>query len=134
MTITDEPTATPDELPRWSVADVYPSLDDRAFTDALETLDADVTRLIALFDEHDIRQVEPRTPTDADGQAADAALRAYNDVARLLGELQVAALSVTATDSRDDGAQALMSRLEQQGSRIAPLLARLAEWVHSLGV
>ena len=61
MTITDEPTATPDELPRWSVADVYPSLDDRAFTDALETLDADVTRLIALFDEHDIRQVEPRT-------------------------------------------------------------------------
>ena len=134
MTITDEPTRLDDELPRWSVADVYPSLDDRSFTDAMETLDADVTRLVALFDEHDIRQTEPRTPTAADGAAADEALRAYNDVSALMSELAVATLSVTATDSRDDAARALMSRVEQQGSRLTPLLARLAEWVHALGV
>ncbi|MAT04600.1 MAG: oligoendopeptidase F [Acidimicrobiaceae bacterium] len=135
MTITDQPHAeSGDALPRWSVADLYPSLDDRAFTDAMETLDADVSRLVALFDEHGIRQLEPRPPTPADGEAADQVVRAYNDVARLMGELSVATLSVTATDSRDDAARALASRLEQQGSRLAPLLARLAEWVHALGV
>lgn len=135
MTLTDDTTRTGDtELPRWSVADVYPSLDDRSFTDAMETLDADVTRLIALFDEHDIRQTDPRPPTAADGQAADEALRMFNEVSALMSELGVATLSVTATDSRDDAARALMSRVEQQGSRLTPLLARLAEWVHALGV
>ncbi|TDT16763.1 pepF/M3 family oligoendopeptidase [Ilumatobacter fluminis] len=135
MTLTDDSTRTGDtELPRWSVADVYPSLDDRSFTDAMETLDADVTRLIALFDEHDIRQTDPRAPTAADGQAADVALRMFNEVSALMSELGVATLSVTATDSRDDAARALMSRVEQQSSRLTPLLARLAEWVHALGV
>ncbi len=135
MTLTDDTTRTGDtELPRWSVADVYPSLDDRSFTDAMETLDADVTRLIALFDEHDIRQTDPRPPTATDGEAADEALRMFNEVSALMSELGVATLSVTATDSRDDAARALMSRVEQQSSRLTPLLARLAEWVHALGV
>ena len=135
MTITDDSNRTDEvSLPRWSVADVYPSLSDRSFTDAMETLDADVTRLVALFDEHGIRQTEPRPPTADDGEAADEALQKYNDVSALMNELAVAALSVTATDTRDDAALALMSRLEQQGSRLTPLLARLAEWVHALGV
>ena len=135
MTITDDTARTDDtELPRWSVADVYPSLGDRTFTDAMETLDAEVTRLIALFDEHDIRRTEPRAPGAADGAAADDAIRALNEVSALMSELGVATLSVTAIDSRDDAARALMSRVEQHGSRLTPLLARLAEWVHALGV
>jgi oligoendopeptidase F len=137
MTDTIDHTAAADDaepLPRWSIADIYPTLDDRTFVGSLETLDAEVTRLIALFDEHDIRQVEPRPVSDADGDVADQVLQAYNSSAELLQELAVAVLSVTATDSRDDDAQALQSRLDRQSSRVGPLLSRLAEWVHALGV
>jgi oligoendopeptidase F len=121
-------------LPRWSVADVYPALDDRSFVDALEQLDADISRLIATFDEHQVRRVERRDVTPADGDVADRVLRAYNDTASLLGELRAAVLAATAIDSRDEAAQALMSRLDRHAARTTPLMARLAEWVHALGV
>ena len=43
MTGTDALTETaPEDLPRWSVADVHESLDARTFTDALERVDAGV--------------------------------------------------------------------------------------------
>ena len=67
MTITD-----PTELPRWSVTDVHESFEARTFTDAMERVGADVSRLEALFDEHGIRAVPPRQVTAADGAAADA--------------------------------------------------------------
>jgi oligoendopeptidase F len=126
--------ADPEDLPRWSIADVYPSFDDRSFVGSLETLDAEITRLIALFDEHDIRRVDPRPVTDDDGVVADQVLQAFNTGADLLQQLAVAVLSATATNSRDEAAQALRSRIERQSSRVTPLMARLAEWVHSLGV
>ena len=63
-------------LPRWSVADVHESFDARSFMDAMERLGADVGRLAALFDEHEIRGVAPRTPNADDGAAADAVITA----------------------------------------------------------
>jgi pepF/M3 family oligoendopeptidase len=117
------------------VADVYPSLNDRSFTDALETLDAGVTRLVALFDEHDIRGgSRPAELTDREGAAADQVVAAYNDVAGLMTQLAAAARSVTAVDSRDEHAAAVTSTVDVQRARVAPLLARLAEWVHRIGV
>jgi pepF/M3 family oligoendopeptidase len=123
-----------DELPRWSVADVHASLDARSFVDAMERLGADTTRLVALFDEHDVRAVEPRPVTADDGRAADAAITAFNQVATLVDELAATVYATVSTDSRDELAQRLYSRLEAEQARISPLLARLADWVHALGV
>ena len=39
-------------LPRWSVADVHESFESRTFTDSMERLGASITRLEALFEEH----------------------------------------------------------------------------------
>src|SRR3990170_8062299 len=69
-------TASP--LPRWSTADVHASLDAQSFRDAMERADAGATRLVALFDEHGIRAVEPRPIDASDGAAADAVIREYN--------------------------------------------------------
>ena len=44
MTTTDD---RPDELPRWSVADVHESLEARSFVDAMELHQADIARLEA---------------------------------------------------------------------------------------
>jgi oligoendopeptidase F len=121
-------------LPRWSVADVHASFDARSFVDAMEQVVADTTRLTALFDEHDIRRCEQRVATAADGEAADAILRAVNETERRSEVVAAYVYATVSTDSFDERAQGLFSELEVLESRQRPLLARLAEWVNSLGV
>jgi pepF/M3 family oligoendopeptidase len=131
MTTIDNPST---ELPRWSVADVHESLDARSFTDAQERITADADRLVALFDERGIRATDPRPVTTADGEAADAVISAFNLLGTAFGELEATVYATVTTDSRDERAQSLASRLSVQEAKIDPLLARLADWVHSLGV
>ena len=135
MSTDTEPDTNPaEQLPRWSVADVHESLDARSFVDATERLGAEITRLVALFDEHEIRAIEPRPATDDDGRHADAAIRAFNEITTLVEELGATVYATVSTDSRDEQAQRLFSRLQTDQARITPLTARLADWVHALGV
>jgi pepF/M3 family oligoendopeptidase len=122
-----------DTLPRWRITDVYDSVTSRNYTDALEQATADITRLVALFDQHDIRAMEPRQATAADGAAADAAIRAYNDLARHLGVMGAYAYALVTTDSRDEQGQAARSQIQSASAAVSPLLSRLAEWVQALG-
>lgn len=122
------------ELPRWSVTDVHESLGARSFVEARERIGAGVTRLMALFDEHDVRAVEPRPVTPEDGDVADAVIAAYNAVGDEFQELRATVHATVTTDSRNELAQSLASQLDVEQAKIAPLLARLADWVHALGV
>jgi pepF/M3 family oligoendopeptidase len=135
MTSTETaPPPSSAELPRWSVADVHESLTARSFVDAMERLGAEVTRLVALFDEHGIGAMTSRAVTAADGAAADAAIAAYNATAQELHELSAVVYATVTTNSRDELAQSLASRLHDEEARLGPLVARLAGWVHALGV
>jgi hypothetical protein len=127
-------TDTVETLPRWSVADVHESFGSRSFVDALEQVGADSIRLAALFDEHDVRRCEPRAVTAADGQAADAIIRAVNETDRRSDVISAYVYATVATDSFDETGQALLSELEVIESQQRPLLGRLAAWVGSLGV
>lgn len=120
-------------LPRWSVADVHESLESRSFTDAMERVGAAAERLTALFDEHGVRAVEPRTPNEADGETADAVIEAFNHTSAELEILEAYVYATVSTNSRDERAQGLLSELEVVGAKLSPLLARLADWVASLG-
>lgn len=123
----------PDVLPRWSTAAVHTSLDAQSFRDAVERAAAEVTRLVALFDEHGVRAVESRDVEAADGVAADAVIDAYN---RAMADAQTTvatAYAFVTTNSRDDQAQAAFAELTALQAQVAPLLARLADWVHALG-
>ena len=120
-------------LPRWSVADVHESFDARSFIDSMERLGADVGRLTSLFDEHDVRGTEPRTPTSDDAAAADAVITAFNAVAEASNILAAYVYATVSTDSRNEKAQGLLSELEVMESKLSPLTARLAEWVAALG-
>jgi oligoendopeptidase F len=122
------------DLPRWSIDDVFDSLHGSQFRAAMERAGAEVSRLVATCDEHGIRSIAPRPVTEHDGRAADAVIQAYN---RAAGELDVVGAAVYATvttDSRDEHASALLSQLEMDDATMRPLLARLADWVHALGV
>lgn len=122
-----------DELPRWSTADVYASFDSREFVDAMERLRSDVDRLVARFDDDGIRAVEPRTPTQDDADATARAIDAYNQTVEHGSTLRATAYAAVATNTRDEQAQAVLSEIDDRHASITPLLARLADWVASLG-
>ena len=122
-----------DTLPRWSTADVHDSVDARSFLAAMEAARADTDRLVALFDQLDIRATETRRPTADDGDRADRAIAAYNRTAEDLDVLDAFVYARVATDSRDERAQSLLSEVETIEATLRPLLARLADWVDALG-
>ncbi len=123
-----------DALPRWSVADVHESFEARSFVDAMEQVGADSIRLAALFDEYDIRKCESRDVTEADGRAADEVIRAVNETGRRGEALGAYVYATVTTDSFSETAQGLASELDAIDSQRQPLVARLADWVNSLGV
>jgi oligoendopeptidase F len=128
---TDESTSQ--RLPRWSVTDMHESFTSRTFVAALERCGADTARLEALFDEHDVRGMEPRPATAADGETADQVIRRFNEWQRALDHLGAYVHATISTDSRNEQAQALGSELEQLDARGRPLLSRFVEWVAALG-
>lgn len=129
MTNTQQQTA----LPRWSVADVHQSFDARSFTDAMESAGAGVTRLEALFEEHNVRAITPRPVQPADGKAADSVISTFNNVVEAQEILGAYIYATVSTDSRNERAQGLLSEMETLDARVSPLLARLADWVAALG-
>ena len=129
--VTDESSGL-DTLPRWSVANLYESLDSRDFRAAVEQARADVDRVTSTFDRHGIRAIEPRAATDADGRAADEAITALNDLGALLDQLGSYVYATVSTDSRDERAQSLYAEVCTIDARVDPLIARLADWVSAL--
>ncbi len=124
---------TDPDLPRWSAADVHESFTARSFTDAMERMVSSVDRLVALFDEHEIRATPSRPPIATDGDATAAAIDAYNATSRQVSELRAYTYATVSTDTRHDRAQALLAEIDATDAKVTPLLARLADWVASLG-
>jgi pepF/M3 family oligoendopeptidase len=120
-------------LPRWSVADVHESFDARSFTDAMEAAGAGVARLEALFDELDVRAQDKRNATNTDAEAADKVIVAFNQAVEAQELLGAYIYATVSTDTRNEQAQGLLSEMETLDARVSPLLARLADWVSSLG-
>jgi pepF/M3 family oligoendopeptidase len=127
MTTTDAP-------PRWDLAPLYPSLEDRAFNNALEGVYAGVDRLVALYDEHDIRATSPRPVTDNDVSALDAVIVETNQLSDELRVVRAFLHGLISTDSRDDPANARNTELQTRTAPIGPLMKRLGSWLENLGV
>lgn len=129
MTSTQKQTA----LPRWSVADVHQSFDARSFSDAMESAGAGITRLEALFEEHNVRAIATRSVLPKDGEASDTVISTFNNVVKAQEILGAYIYATVSTDSRNERAQGLLSEMETLDARVSPLLARLADWVAALG-
>src|SRR5215211_1214665 len=119
--------------PRWDVSDLFPSLSSPGFAAAHEALAADVQRLVALHDRHAVGETEPRTPTPADVEAVDELLEATNRVQRQLTLVSGYVSSFVTTDSHDDAAQTVASRLLTLTATVRALGARFGSWVAALG-
>jgi pepF/M3 family oligoendopeptidase len=124
---------TTDTAPRWDLEPIFASVDDRAFTDALENVYAEIDRLGVRYDELDIHGGETRQPTSVDVDALEALLDATNAVQEQLRRLNSFLYALTTTDSRDDRAAARLVELQTRGAPLAPLAKRLGSWLAALG-
>jgi oligoendopeptidase F len=122
------------ELPRWSVSDLHESFDSRSFSDAMERIGAEVSRLEALYDELGIRALPARPVTTADGDAADRLIAAVNTFREHMEVTEAYIYATTSTDSFDQRADGLLAEFMMNSVRERPLTARLADWIASLGV
>ena len=123
-----------ESLPRWSVTDLHDSMTSRSFVDSMERIAAEVGRFEALYDELGIRAPENTHVDSETGRRADAAIAKFNEVVAELDVLEAYVYANVTTDTRDETAQSLLSEIEVLGSRVSPLLARLADFVAGHGV
>jgi oligoendopeptidase F len=120
------------DLPRWDVSSYFPGLRSREFAAAEEQAGADVGRLVALYDRHDVRGGD-KVLDDAAVAAFDEVVAATNDIHEQLQRLETFVHAHLSTDSRDDAAQAAMSRLQQLSVPLSTLASRFDAWCASLG-
>jgi pepF/M3 family oligoendopeptidase len=128
MTATDQ-----QQLPHWDLTDLYPAIGSREYAAAREELGAELTRLTALYDEHDVRAGDDKAVDDETVAAFEAVLAETNAVMDRTHVLTAYLNSFVATDARDDLAQGEMSQLQAELSQLSRLRSRFDAWVASLG-
>ncbi len=122
-------------LPHWDVSGLYPSPQSLAFEEAVQTfLDA----LAEAEDRFDALGLMAREePLGVDGvstRAAEEALSRLNALQAAYHTLRAYLTAFTATNSRDEVAQAQVSRLQKEGVRLQQLETRFTAWLGSLDV
>ena len=120
--------------PRWDLVPIFAGLEDRGFNNALEGVYAGVDRMVALYDELDIRASEPRPVDAADVTALESVLDATNELQAELRPIATYLYALVSTDSRDDVAASRHVELQTRAAPLAALGKRLGAWLASLDV
>ena len=139
MTAVDD-APSPDTPPRWDLAPLFPTVDHAEVAAAEAGLGEAVDALTALYDRHGVRGADGPAGTgggpgggDGDvGAVVDAVLPATNHVLDRFSRLEAFAYGHVSTDSGDEAAQALLSRLTTVEARISVLRTRLDAWLGTL--
>jgi oligoendopeptidase F len=120
-------------LPRWDLSDLFPSLDSREFAASTEALGADLARLTALYDRHDVRTGPAAAPTPGDVVAFDEVVTATNSLLESVRTLAAYVGGLVATDAGDDRAATVQSRLQAELAGLQKLTTRFEAWVARFG-
>jgi oligoendopeptidase F len=120
-------------LPRWDVSAYFPSLGSREFAEQQERLGADVDRLAALYDEHDVRAGDDLVLDQETVAAFESVVNATNQLLDDLRLLNAYVHAFVSTDARNDQAAGLASEVQSQSARVRALSVRFDAWVASLG-
>jgi oligoendopeptidase F len=128
-------SATPvtEALPRWNTDRFFPGLQSREYAASREAAGAEIARLGALYDLHQIRGGEPRAATEADRAALGQVLSATNDLLERIQTLDAYIYAFVSTDADDDLAAAEQSRLQSDLVELEQLQTRFDAWVGRLG-
>jgi oligoendopeptidase F len=125
--------AIDDNLPHWDMSGVFPGIDSQEFTSARDRIDADLDRLVALYDRHDVRGGDRVTPDAQDLAAFDEVITATNDLLRAARTVTAYLLALVDTDARDDLAASRYSQMQAKLAGLQKLTARFEAWVARIG-
>jgi pepF/M3 family oligoendopeptidase len=124
---------TLDTLPRWDLTPLFPTVDHAEVAAAEGTLTRAVTDLAALYDRREVRGAgDGASAAAVDPAAFDEVLAATNHVLDRFARLEAFAYGHVSTDSGDEAAQALLSRLTTVEARITALRTRFDAWVGTI--
>jgi oligoendopeptidase F len=133
MAVTEQSTTNAARLPRWDVADIFPSLESPAFAAAHEGLVASLTRLRGLYDEHGVRGGDPHDPSEAEVAGFEQVVDGTNALLDQVRTVTAYISSYVTTDARNDTAQAMSSEVQSELTELARLTKRFEAWVATLG-
>ncbi|MGH2410403.1 MAG: M3 family oligoendopeptidase, partial [Chloroflexota bacterium] len=127
-------TAGPALLPRWDLTSVFPSLDSPRFDQAIRTLGSSLDLLAARLDTmpsggHGQPEMNPETVA-----AFETLIRQINTMGEQVRTLGAYVYGFVSTDSRDELAQASMSRFQNLLVRVRQVQTRFVAWGGSLEV
>lgn len=129
----DADAATTGVLPRWDLTPIFPTVDGPEVAEAERGLAEAVESLDELYERHGVRG--GGAPGDIPPvDAFEAVLAATNDVLDRFSRLESFAYGHVSTDSGDETAQALLSRLTSREARIRALRTRFSAWLGTLDV
>ena len=124
---------TDDVLPTWDLTPLFPGVGSRELAAAQEAVTAGLTRLTALYDEHDVRGAEPHAPSPEEVAALEAVLDATNELHEEMRPLTAYLYGLTNTDTRDEQAAGTLAALQADLAPLRTLSSRFAAWVATLG-
>jgi len=125
---------TLDALPRWDLTTLFATVDHAEVAAATSALNDAVTALAALYDRLGVRGGDEGAAATGgvDPAEFDEVLAATNEVLDRFARLEAFAYGHVSTDSGDEAAQALLSRLTTVGARITALRTRFDAWLGTL--
>ena len=124
---------TLDTLPRWDLTPLFPTVDHAEVAAAEGTLTRAVSDLAALYGRREVRGAgDGASAAAVDPAAFDEVLAATNHVLDRFARLEAFAYGHVSTDSGDEAAQALLSRLTTVEARITALRTRFDAWVGTI--
>src|SRR5579871_457826 len=124
---------TPARPPHWDVSELSSDLDSREFVLATEQLSAELARLLALYDHHEVHPGPPHEPSDAEIAAFDEVLDATNAFQEQIRPLTAFLHALVTTDATNDPAAAWSARIETELAELRRLRARFDGWIGALG-
>ena len=125
---------TSSPLPHWDMTPYFPAPHSREFASEHERLGADLGRIEALYDLHDVRGgSSPLELTDERLGAFEAVLATTNAVLERLRLLSAYVNAFVTTDARDESAGVMASQLQMLSARMRALSSRFDAWVASIG-
>jgi oligoendopeptidase F len=111
---------------------VYPSIDSPEFEEGFQSAIDAIDSLRDLFDKHEIARRLPGPLDDDTVKAFDEIIDRYNATQEQISTLRAYLEAFTATDSRDNLAQARLSELQGHLVKLSQLATRLTAWIGSL--
>ena len=120
-------------LPTWDTDGLFPGLGSREYAASREGVQADLARLVALYDRHDVRDGPRRAPTEADGAILAEVIGATNALLDDVERTSAFVAALVSTDATDEAATREYAALEADLTDLERCGTRLRAWVGRLG-